>query len=286
MAKIGYLFLNNGRWGDQQIVPADWVSESTQSHVGNPWNIPAIGYGYLWWSYDTSAGHFFEAQGAFFQRIDVSVEKNMVVAITATDNNLNNGNISVPSFMRAILRTVQSDAPLPANSQGAAHLQTAIEAVAQPAAQPVPELPALATQLTGETFHLETSDLLLYEADVNSLPAEDWQIATLGLDFGQDTATLRLQTMSGIDINVPVGLDGVYRTTPSPLGTLAARGEWLNDNRFRFDLRRLEQGLVLRYVLIFADDGFTGSVVSQRPGDWNFLVPTGGRFSGQMVNSS
>ncbi len=40
MAKIGYLFLNNGRWGNTQIVSADWVSQSTQTQVNNPWGLP------------------------------------------------------------------------------------------------------------------------------------------------------------------------------------------------------------------------------------------------------
>ena len=30
-ARFGLLFLRNGRWGEQQVVPADWVRESTTS---------------------------------------------------------------------------------------------------------------------------------------------------------------------------------------------------------------------------------------------------------------
>jgi CubicO group peptidase (beta-lactamase class C family) len=47
LARFGLLFLRNGRWGDQQVVPADWVRESTASHstIG-----PQAGYGYMWWT--------------------------------------------------------------------------------------------------------------------------------------------------------------------------------------------------------------------------------------------
>ncbi len=43
-ARFGLLFLRNGPWGEQQVVPADWVRESTTPHsvIG-----PHSGYGYL-----------------------------------------------------------------------------------------------------------------------------------------------------------------------------------------------------------------------------------------------
>jgi CubicO group peptidase (beta-lactamase class C family) len=51
MARLGLLMARNGNWNGQQIVPANWVKESTQERV------PAdkvgrgggLGYAYLWW---------------------------------------------------------------------------------------------------------------------------------------------------------------------------------------------------------------------------------------------
>ena len=46
MARFGLLFLRNGAWRGRQLIPRDWVQESTASYsdVGD-----AGGYGYLWW---------------------------------------------------------------------------------------------------------------------------------------------------------------------------------------------------------------------------------------------
>ncbi|MEO1998452.1 MAG: amidohydrolase family protein, partial [Planctomycetaceae bacterium] len=46
LARIGLLFLNRGRWRDQQIIPAKWITQSTRAHsdVGD-----SGGYGYMWW---------------------------------------------------------------------------------------------------------------------------------------------------------------------------------------------------------------------------------------------
>ncbi len=210
--------------------------------------------------------------------------KDLVVAVTGTDETLNEAGYVSPDFMNGILNTMKSDTALPVNSQGEARLEAAVQAAANPKAQPLAELPALATQISGKTFRLESPDLLLREADVNCLPAEDWQMATLALDFEQDQATLKLQALSGAELNIPVGLDGIYRITTSPLGTLAARGQWVNDARFQFDVRRLDQGPVLAYDLIFSNSEFTGTVTSARSGDWYFLFPIQSVLRGEIVN--
>jgi CubicO group peptidase (beta-lactamase class C family) len=66
MAKIGYLYLNKGRWGRRQILTQEWVEESTQMQVKIPEEIPSswvrellersTTYGYLWWV-DITGGH-------------------------------------------------------------------------------------------------------------------------------------------------------------------------------------------------------------------------------------
>ena len=48
-ARFGQLFLQNGRWGERQIVPGDWVAESTRAHSGT--GLTGRGYGYMWWTY-------------------------------------------------------------------------------------------------------------------------------------------------------------------------------------------------------------------------------------------
>ena len=52
LARFGLLFLRHGAWRDRQLIPADWVAESTTawSEVGSSgFAAGAGGYGYLWW---------------------------------------------------------------------------------------------------------------------------------------------------------------------------------------------------------------------------------------------
>jgi CubicO group peptidase (beta-lactamase class C family) len=50
LARFALLYLHDGRWKDRQIVPANWVHESTQSYSDAFPELGAgMGYGYLWW---------------------------------------------------------------------------------------------------------------------------------------------------------------------------------------------------------------------------------------------
>lgn len=93
MLLFGRLFLENGRWQGEQIVPADWVATSTQTHVTETtWGLP---YGYHWWRFSDSAevvqglevNDVFWANGYGGQAILVVPHLDLVVVVTAADGN-------------------------------------------------------------------------------------------------------------------------------------------------------------------------------------------------------
>ncbi len=87
LAKLGYLYLNGGRWDGTQVVPADYVRASTQ-----PQSDPGTGdqYGYQWWINDSYGYHTFRAQGYGGQLIYVIPKLDLVVVITSdADQNRN-----------------------------------------------------------------------------------------------------------------------------------------------------------------------------------------------------
>ena len=47
MVKFGLLYLNGGTWNGNQVIPSNWVKESTTSkiQINND-----EGYGYFWWT--------------------------------------------------------------------------------------------------------------------------------------------------------------------------------------------------------------------------------------------
>jgi len=86
MAKVGYLYLNEGIWGKRQIIPKEWVEESTQTQVEVPNNEQVIDedYGYQWWTLSVNGHSAYAAWGYNGQHIYVIPDLDIVIAITAT----------------------------------------------------------------------------------------------------------------------------------------------------------------------------------------------------------
>ncbi|HDZ18128.1 MAG TPA: class C beta-lactamase-related serine hydrolase, partial [archaeon] len=82
MAKIGYLCLNNGTWDGTQIVSSDWIEISKTDNPG------AVVYGYLWWLSWGVSPEYYLAGGANGQKIVVVDEIDMVIIITAHQDEL------------------------------------------------------------------------------------------------------------------------------------------------------------------------------------------------------
>ncbi|RZL62889.1 MAG: class C beta-lactamase-related serine hydrolase [Variovorax sp.] len=89
MAKLGQLFLQNGRWGDRQLVPADYVRAATQRQNagGPPVGLP---YGYMWWAIPSSSASpspasrsTFFASGFGGQMVWVHPPLDLVIATTS-----------------------------------------------------------------------------------------------------------------------------------------------------------------------------------------------------------
>jgi CubicO group peptidase (beta-lactamase class C family) len=88
MVRFGQLYLQGGRWGDEQIVPREWVERSFKRQVTfDPPRGRFVGYGYLWWILPPdprTGGEFIDAAVGFMgQYIFVIRQHDMVVAVTA-----------------------------------------------------------------------------------------------------------------------------------------------------------------------------------------------------------
>ena len=86
MAKIGYLYLNEGMWDGLQIIPKEWVVESTRKQIevidSEQWI--GGGYGYQWWILSVNDHSAYTAWGYDGQHICVIPDLEMVIIITGS----------------------------------------------------------------------------------------------------------------------------------------------------------------------------------------------------------
>ena len=82
-ARFGQMFLQGGQYNGKQVVPADWVVESTTPSA--PTEAGECKYGYQWWiPEDYRLGEYF-ARGIYGQYIYMNTDSNVVVAANSTD---------------------------------------------------------------------------------------------------------------------------------------------------------------------------------------------------------
>jgi len=124
MAKIGWLYLNKGRWGNMQIVSSEWVEVSTRGHIDATL---FDHYGYQWW---VDSSGYYMAVGFKGQRIFVVPEKNIVVVFTG-DQTGGQGLILKNLLDFYIIPAASSSTALPSDTVGQARLDALVNSAAK-----------------------------------------------------------------------------------------------------------------------------------------------------------
>lgn len=190
VAKLGQLYLQRGRWGEEQLIPADYVAQATSASVAtaNEEHVDwGQGYGYGFWM----SRHGYRGDGAFGQFCLVLPEQDAVIAITGGTE-----------AMQAVLDHVW-DHLLP--GLGASEVDESAYA-------------DLTTRL--RTLHLPAC-----EAELGPAHAEDWDGATFSTASPTEGAgtTLTSVTVDNVDSSLVITLHERDNALTFAVGS----GEWL-----------------------------------------------------------
>ena len=101
MARFGLLFMNNGKWEDNQVISKEWIDEAITSSV------PHINYGHMWWlnkqgedQWPGSPETIFSAQGFGGNYIVVDRENQLVIVTRWMEPS------KMEEFLRMLYRSV------------------------------------------------------------------------------------------------------------------------------------------------------------------------------------
>ena len=99
IAKLGWLFINNGRNGDVQVVPREWIEEATKRDDTND---PALFYQYFWWVDNEIEAYW--AEGNFGQGLYIYPEQQLVLLRMGKES----GNTTwTPDFLRSLAQWLE-----------------------------------------------------------------------------------------------------------------------------------------------------------------------------------
>ena len=107
LMKIGAMVLAGGRWQGRQVVPADWIAESTKAGLATP---PLGGYGYQWWTMTTQRKdrpvNVVAAIGNGGQRLFLAPDLDLALVTTAGDYNDPAINAPLKAILGEVVRSV------------------------------------------------------------------------------------------------------------------------------------------------------------------------------------
>lgn len=209
LAKLGYLYLHGGQWDGNQIVSTAWI-EATITEVIPTYRsckqVSTDQHGFLWWVSDVggSGTMGYAALGYGGQELWVIPDLDLIVVFTSGPRD---GQTRIAG---QLLPAVQADSPLPANPVAEASLNEKIRALAHPAPSAVDALSEVMQRASGQRYQLKDNSL-------------GWK--TLQVEFGKQEAHMKIE-WAGKPVDLPIGLDGVYRVSTDTLPTDPAR-KWM-----------------------------------------------------------
>lgn len=232
MAKLGYLFLHKGRWGDKQLLSSQWVENATSMKVRLSANGDS-GYGYGWWILE--GGKTYAAIGRNGQRIIVIPEMDAVLVM--------NGSLGekqcerVTFLLNELLRpAVTNEGCLPEDTTTQKELAEMLVAITQPQKpwEQAGQASPLGAMISGKTYHFSQNPLGL-ESFCLSLP--DTKQGRIALQIGKEK------------LDLPIGLNGEYIIVESDILTVpqdttmrppfAVKGKWIAEDTFVLNINEI-----------------------------------------------
>ncbi|WP_426437782.1 serine hydrolase domain-containing protein [Bradyrhizobium genosp. P] len=242
-AKIGYLYLHDGEWDGQRLLPLDWVDRirhaTTDMHASFD---PTLRYANFFWVMPPR--QVYMAVGDRCQLIMVFLSLDIVTVVTARDY------CSFGRLADDISDAVKSDTELAVNSAGGNLLAGALGNIATEQPSPVSAMPESAAAISGKTYRFAANALNVRALALNLIG----QPARYELEMTTPDPANPVIKLAG-----PIGLDGLYRLgPPTPLGVLALKGAWQDSRTFAVDLRLVGGDTDRKWLLSF--DGAKASL--------------------------
>jgi CubicO group peptidase (beta-lactamase class C family) len=223
MARLGRLWLQDGVWQGERLLPAGWIDHARNATVDMRMG-PELRYGNLFWS--APVRDVFMAVGYDRQLIVVLPKVDVVAVFTGAYRYANAlGKPSGPGYRFGLVidrlkAAAQSDAALPADPAALAALADKIKQVAVEVRTESAGSSPLAPAISGRLYRLQPNRL---------------GVDSFMLTFKDGAASYAYES-DRRHFGGPIGLDGYYAVGGrGRYGQSAAKGRWIDDKTFQVE---------------------------------------------------
>lgn len=237
IAKFGQLYLQKGKWGDKQLIPAEWVAMATSKQTSNGSNPKSDwdqGYGFQFWRCRNGA---YRGDGAFGQYCIVLPEQDAVIAITSGTKDMQ----AVLNLVWDILLPGLKKEALPADDATAKKLKDKLARLSVPV-QKGDAKPAVLKDVSGKVY---------------TFAANDQKVESLSLVFDDTGGGVTIVSkMNGEERKMACGAGEWKRGTMAvgpPATPAAASGAWTADDTYTAKVVLTETPFIATLTFRFAD---------------------------------
>ena len=250
IARFGQLYLQQGQWQGQQLIPSTWVEQATAKQVENgtdPNSDWAQGYGFQFWRCQPPGAY--RGDGAFGQYCVVMPEQDAVLAITG---GLPDMQPPLQLVWEYLLPAMQP-AALPTDLVAHASLLQSLHSLAlvPPAGDPASPL---AARLSGQTFTFAPNPETLHSLSFD-FTARQLRYRLLGGGPRRGTHTLAYGHSSWVEGSSPLAAGST--ADPRSPRKVAASGTWCSSDTFRLTLCQYETPFIATLDFTFTGDQVT-----------------------------
>jgi CubicO group peptidase (beta-lactamase class C family) len=153
LARVALACMNGGMWGEERVLPEDYVRAATSSQIDNAIR-GNFGYGYQIWR-DKENGFSFRGMGS--QYAICFPDREFLFTCISDTQGAPSGS-AIPAVMREELYPHLSDTPLPENPEALAELSDKIERLAVLSIPGKPDV-RVASQINGAWYVLEDNPM-------------------------------------------------------------------------------------------------------------------------------
>ena len=271
IARFGQLYLQQGEWEGEQLLPADWVARATARQTSNgsdPDSAWDQGYGYQFWRNRHGA---YRASGLGGQLALVMPEQDAVVAITAGTSQI--GDIFNLVWDRLV--PAMQDDPLADNPAEVERLREQLNnlSIRTPASDPAAAGDPAADghrEWLGRSWQFEDNEL-----DINALAPsnrDDRMIVVITTPTGAHEIALGSGAWAAGRTGLFPGASAVLGNAQGDGHRIAAAGAWTGTDEFTFRLAYTETPRVATFRLQFSEESLALDI-DQR-GGFGQGVPT------------
>ncbi|NYH91404.1 serine hydrolase domain-containing protein [Actinopolymorpha rutila] len=259
IARFGQLYLQQGTWNDEQLIPREWVAEATSCQASNDGE-PEIdwrqGYGYQFWRCRHGA---YRGDGAFGQYCLVMPDQDAVLAMIGGTTNMQG---PLDLVWEHLLPAMGAEL-LPPDDATHGRLERRLATLSLPEPSGRSTSPT-ADRISGQTYRVRIGDHSA-EDPVLALRLPVRAAQTIRLDIGDDgECKLRLRDSGGEHEVVGganewrAGTTTVVRDDPDPV---LVRATWTDDDTCELRICFVRTPFIRTHALRFEGDQVTLTTV-------------------------